>query len=372
MRYKTFLTLAATIALGRFALPAFAASDLPLRKGHEYLAVTNYPNNLNVVDAETDSMYKTCTLPDKFGPGTVQISPDRSRAYVLNNHYGDLYGVELDTCKVVFHAALAQDWSERAKAFFSIGLSRDGKEIYSIVNPTRMNRDNYAVETPRLQVYATDAGLEAKPARTFPAPRQTTLLQAADDGSLFVVGADVYKMDPATGKTEVAIPLRHWTRPLYGAPDVLSAWPQQRPQHTFNLLFTAERYRDENKEPEGAEVVYGYIDIDLRTGKSEVTDFGPFTEVFFTGGRSPKDPNLMFGVLNHLAKYDIREKKLIQSAPLDHSYYCLSLNKAGTKIYLAGTFNTVAVYDADSMRKLKDVNLPGADMAITTAQIFTR
>jgi len=33
--------------------------------------------------------------------------------------------------------------------------------------------------------------------------------------------------------------------------------------------------------------------------------------------RSPKDLNLMFDVLNRLAKYDIKQKKLLQAATLD-------------------------------------------------------
>jgi hypothetical protein len=175
-----------------------------------------------------------------------------------------------------------------------------------------------------------------------------------------------------TGKVDVAVPLRNWTRPQYGKPDVLYVWPQQRSQHTFNLLYTADHYKDAKNDPATAETMYGFIDIDLVTGKATLTDFAPVTEVYFSGGRSTKDPNIMFGVLNRLAKYDIKEKKLIGSAALDHSYYCFTINKAGDKIYLAGTFNTVAVYNPDTMQKMKDIHVPGGDMAITTAQIFTR
>lgn len=372
MRFTTPLSRALLAAALASAASLSAAADGPLQAGHEYLAVTNYPNNLTVIDTGTDSIVKTCTLPDAFGPGTIQISPDRTRAYVLNNHYGDLYGVDLDSCKTVFHAELAEAGNERARAMFSIGLSPDGKEIYSVVNPTKLNRDSYEVQSPRLQVYRTDGGLDAKPVRTFPAPRQTTMLQAADDGSLFVVGADIYRMNAQTGKYDVAVPLRNWKRPLHGQPDVLYVWPQQRPQHTLNLLYTADRFKDEKKDPASAQTMYGYVDIDLKTGNATVKDFTPVTEVYFTGGLSPKDPNAMYGVLNRLAKYDVKNEKLVEAAPLDHSYYCLSFNREGSKLYLAGTFNTVAVYDADTLKKLKDIRVPGGDMAITTAQMFTR
>ncbi|WP_323030894.1 quinohemoprotein amine dehydrogenase subunit beta [Brachymonas denitrificans] len=343
-----------------------------LKPGAEYLVTANFPNNMSFTDTATDTVVKTCTLPDAFGPGTIQMSPDRSRAYILNNHYGDIYGVEVDTCKTVFHARLSQAPTERAKSMWSIAVSPDGKELYSIVNPTTINRDHYVVEQPRLQVYRTDGGMNAKPVRTFPAPRQTTLMQAGDDGALYVVGPDVYRVNVKTGERTVWVPLRNWTRAGYGQPDVLYIWPQQRAQHALNFLITAPKFKDDKKDLDTATYKYGYVNIDLKTGKKEVKDFAEFTEVYFTGAISPKDPNVMYGVLNHLHKYDIRQQKLLQSADLAHTYYTVTPNTSGSKLYLTGTYNTVAVYDADSLKKLRDVKLPGGDMAASTGQIFKR
>ena len=32
------------------------------------MIVANYPNQLHVLDLATDSLYKTCDLPGRFGP----------------------------------------------------------------------------------------------------------------------------------------------------------------------------------------------------------------------------------------------------------------------------------------------------------------
>ncbi|WP_246884208.1 quinohemoprotein amine dehydrogenase subunit beta, partial [Pseudomonas chlororaphis] len=210
-----------------------------LNAGHEYMVTTNYPNNLHVIDLASDTLYKTCKMPDAFGPGTVQLAPDRKVAYVLNNHYADVYGVELDSCKQVFHASITQQPGEKARSMFAFTVSHDGKELYTVANPTLMLNDRYEVKPPRLDVYATDAGLKAKPVRSFPAPRQLTIMQSGDDGSLYVAGADVYKVDVKTGKFDVLIPSRHWKRPNYSAPDVLYVWNQQTYRHDFSLLYTA-------------------------------------------------------------------------------------------------------------------------------------
>jgi hypothetical protein len=88
--------------------------------------------------------------------------------------------------------------------------------------------------------------------------------------------------------------------------------------------------------------------------------------------RSPKDPNLMFTVLHRFVKYDIAQEKLLKAAPLDHTYYCVTLNKAGNKAYLTGTLNDVAIFDTDKMERIGNVKLPGGDMSVTSTQAFIR
>ncbi|GGO79255.1 hypothetical protein GCM10011348_13090 [Marinobacterium nitratireducens] len=343
-----------------------------LESGKEYMAVTNYPNNVHVLDLDSDTLIKSCQLPDAFGPGTLQMAPDKHTAYILNNHYEDIYGVDLDSCELVFHAKMSQAPNERTKTLFSFAVSPDGKELYAVQNPTELHRDHYRVQPPRLAVYDTAAGLDAKPVRTFEAPRQVTVMQTGADGSLYMVGPDVYKMNVETGEREVAIPSRNWQRPNYTPPDVLSVWPIQTATRDFTFMYTTARFQDETQNLETADWLWGYMNINLDTGETETRDFGPITEVYFTGTRSPKDPNLMFGVLNRLTKYDVEKQELIQAAELDHSYYCIAINGAGDKVYLAGTFNDVAIYDADSLEKIGNIELPGGDMAITSSQIFVR
>ncbi|RWU17086.1 quinohemoprotein amine dehydrogenase subunit beta [Pseudomonas alkylphenolica] len=374
MKAGVFATLALTVATSASSLGAWAAnsSETALKAGHEYMIVTNYPNNLHVIDLADDEVYKSCKLPDAFGPGTAMMAPDNRTAYVLNNHFGDLYGIDLDTCKSVFHANLSNVPGELARSMFSFAISPDGKEVYATVNPTQQLNDHYVVKPPRLEVFRAADGLAAKPVRSFPMPRQVYLMRAADDGSLFVAGPDIYKMDVNTGKYEVALPLRNWKRPGFSAPDVLYFWPHQTAQHDFSMLYTVSRFTDDKQDPATAEPMYGYLSIDLKTGKTSNQEFASLTELYFTGLRSPKDPNQMYGVLNRLARYDIKERKLIKAANLEHTYYCVAFNKSGSKLYLAGTFNDIAVFDPQSLEKVKNIKLPGGDMSISTTQVFIR
>ncbi|GHT96554.1 hypothetical protein FACS1894116_13880 [Betaproteobacteria bacterium] len=373
------LVLSALLAALLPATPALAdLADLsrdinaPLVEGREYMVVPNHPNQLNVLDLAENKVLKTCSLPDAFGPGSVQISPDHRIAYILNNRFFGLYGIELDTCKVTFSAQMSQNEEERAISVLSIAVSPDGKELYTIQNPTRLHPDHYEVLQSRLAVYDTRSGLDAKPVRTFPVPRQLSLMQAANDGSLYVLGQDVLKINPATGEHEVALPLLNWKRPGYGVPDVLSAWAAQRPSREFAALYTAPKFKDDKQDMESADFVWGVLSIDLKTGETEVVDFAPLTEIYFTGTRSPKDRNHIFTVLNGLRKYDIKEQKLLASANVDHAYYQVSTSLDGSRVYLSGTLQDVAVYEADTLKKITSITLPGGDMALCTAQVFVR
>ena len=365
-------SLAVAACLGWSALAVAANESLSLKAGTEYLMVANYPNNLNVLDLTTNSVYKTCQLPDAFGPGMTQISPDRRTAYILNNRFGTIYGVDLDSCKLTFRAEMSLRPNERAKSIGSFTVSADGKELYAVQNPTTLNRDHYRVGEPRLAVYDTAGGLDARPVRMFPAPRQSSLMQAAADGTLYLAGANLYKVDVRTGSITVALPIRDWERPTHTPVDVLSIWPVQTPSKDFTMLYTTAKYTDDRKDAATAQPEYGYFNVNLRDGTTEAREFGPLTEVYFTGIRSPKDRNIMFGLLHRLAKYDIAQQKLLQAVELEHTYYTLLINQSGSRVYLTGTFNDVAIHDADTLAKVGNVRLPGGDMSLGTGQVFMR
>ncbi|MNZ38482.1 hypothetical protein D3C78_559590 [compost metagenome] len=375
MKLQTIGTLATAFAGLALAASVQAANDsaAALKAGHEYLVAVNYPGNLNIVDMGTDTLYKQCKLPGAFGPGSFQISPDRKIAYVLTDHFGALYGIELDSCKTTFHAKLALQPSERARAIYSVAVSQDGKEVYSAVNPTLLLNDRYKVEESRLQVYATDGGMDAKPVRTFPVPRQLSGMIAADDGSLYMVGPDIYRMDVKSGKYDVAIPSRNWQRPLYSPPALVTAGGvYQNYLHKLEVHYNTAKFKDEKRNLAEAKFLYGSFTVDLATGKTSTEDFGPLTEVYSSTMRSPKNPDLMYGVFNRLAKFDAKEKKLLNAVDTDHTYYTMGLNKAGSKVYIAGGYKDIAIYDADSLKRIGQVHLPGGDMGLSGLQVFVR
>jgi hypothetical protein len=76
-------------------------------------------------------------------------------------------------------------------------------------------------------------------------------------------------------------------------------------------------------------------------------------------------------VLTQLKKFDVTAQREVASVDLEHSYYCINFSTDGRELYLAGTFNDIAIYDAETLEKLGNIQLPGGDMSLATSQIFS-
>jgi quinohemoprotein amine dehydrogenase beta subunit len=337
----------------------------------DYMAIANRPNQVHLVDLAERKVVRSCELPGRYGNGTLQMAPDQRTAFVLSNQFENIYGIDLDTCEITF-SAVQSAGEIRVKTVGAIAVSPDGSELYVHQNPVRLLRDRYEVMDSRLVVYRVADGKDAKPVRTFPAPRQIILAQTGDDGTLYLAGQDIFTMDTQSGEYRVKLASLHAEDPRYGPKDVLSIWPIGRQSGEFIRMYTAPRFTDETRSMDKAALVWGYERIDLATGEAESRDFGPLTEVLFSGMTRPGKRNEMFAALTRLKKYDVAQQKELASVDLEHSYYCVNFSSDGNTVYLAGTFNDIAIYDADTLTKLGNIQLPGGDMSLATAQVFQR
>jgi quinohemoprotein amine dehydrogenase beta subunit len=348
--------------------PAEPAADTGPR---DFLVVMNRPNNLQLVDLKQREVVNTCKLPGDFGPGTVAMSPDHRTAYVLTNRFENIYGVDVDSCEIRFSARQSQG-DERVKSIGSIAVSPDGSEVYTHQNPTRLLIDRYEVQPARIAVFDTSAGLDARPVRTFTAPRQVTIMATGDDGTLYMGGRDIFAMNMQTGDVTMALPSQSVGDPLESPRDSLTMWPIGAINSEMVRMYSAAQFKDASQDMETAEWVWGFERVDLASGETEARVFGPLEVVLFSGMARPSDPNQFYGVLTQLKRFDVSQRKELGSVDLEHSYYCINFSTDGSEIYLAGTFNDIAVYDADTLEKLGNIALPGGDMSLANTRVFSR
>ncbi len=333
----------------------------------DYMAVVNRPNLFHLLDLEDRRIVRTCELPASVAPGTVVMSPDKSVAYILGGRFDRLYGIAINGCELVFDAQFSQG-NVRNKSIASLAVSRDGSELYSIHNPVTIMNDHYQVSSPKFVVYSATDGIDAKPVRSYPAPRQVNILATGHDGQVYLSGPDVYAFDPKTGETSVAIASRNAQREGYGQPDILTVWPLGSVNEEFLRMYSVPKFSQPGAEPE---LLWGYERVDLVTGETSVKDFGPLEEVLFTGMLRPHHPDEFYGVLTQLKRHRVSTQSVIQGVDLERTYYCINFSTDGSTIYLGGTYNDIAIYDADTLESQGKIVLPGGDMSMSTPQVFS-
>lgn len=337
----------------------------------EFLITVTRPNTtIHVIDLQTNEVIRQCDLPAGPGPGTLVMSPDNSIVYILTDHFSDIYGVNIDNCNVVFSTQQSTE-NIRVKSIASIAISPDGKEIYTHQNRVKMMSDHYEMLPPQIAAFDTSAGLKVKANRTFDAPRQVTIMDTLESGELVIGGQDIFLMDIHSGKYDVILLSLNDKQPGYSGKDVLSVWQMGKINNEFYRMYSRAKFNGKQGDLANAEYVLGHETVNLKTGKAQAKDFGPVETVLFTSIRRPGQLNRVYATLNDLKEYDSTTQKLIRSKDLPHTYYCINFSHDGSKIYLSGALDSVAVYDPDTLEKLAHIKLTG-DGSMSTSIVFKR
>ena len=345
------------------------AANVELKSNHNYLVTVTRPNNIVLVDLEKNEMINECKIDEAFSPGAIVLSPNNKVAFVLGEYGEEIGGYEIETCKKVFHTSLTQG-NIRAKSLFGLSVNEDGTKVYAIYNRTEMLNDRYKVLPPYFSVYNVADGIGAKPVKSFEMPRQTTVVSTAKDGIVYVVGSDLYKVNPNSGDIKVAKKIVKWGKE--GFSDLDSAANYIIGQQTGDLtaLYATVKY-DNPKNPSDEEgtTYWGITSVDLNTGEIIQQEISEYETLMFTAIRSPKDQNILYGVLNDLTKFDLKEQKVLKRVVTDHTYYSVVPSMDGEKLYLGGCLNDISVYDANTLEKLGNIKLTG-DMGSAALQVF--
>ncbi|WP_206060365.1 quinohemoprotein amine dehydrogenase subunit beta [Nitrincola alkalilacustris] len=352
------------------AAALLCASALPVSAAQEYLLTVTRPGHLHVIDMKTNEVERSCDIPGKFGSGAITVSPDGKTAFVLSNIWEDVYGFDIRSCQIVFHAAQSSA-SERVKSFQSLTVSRDGTELYTVQNPTRLLSDRYEILEPRLAVYRIADGLGAQPVRTFPVDRRITKIAATDTGEVILGGGDVKAINTQTGDVRMVAALQNWDRgPLWLPPDAFAMHSQGEQANEYIMPYVTARFSDEEWDFETAEWWWGLSRVDLSTGEAELIEAIPFEFIVFNFITDPRDSNILYGSFNTLSKHDISTQETLIVKEMPHTYYNLNISGDGSTIYVGGTSSDISIHDSETLEKIGAIHLSG-DMTTSDLRVAT-
>jgi len=138
----------------------------------------------------------------------------------------------------------------------------------------------------------------------------------------------------------------------------------------FMILYIAPKFVDAAHDMETAEIIMGYTRIDFDNDRVTQADFGS-AMLTATAITHPLDSNVLYGVYTQLRQYDLEKRKLVKEVDLDHTYYVVTTSANGERLYLGGTGSDIAVYDAQTLEKITNIELDG-DMGSSNIRVFTK
>ena len=341
------------------------AALTPAHAGDLLLTGTK-PDRLFVIDADQRAVRSEWRIPHSGGQiFTIVPSPDGRIAYTLVNKMESISGMDLATGKEVFRAELSTPGQTRVKNFIALDVTPDGKQLIAYLLPTRLKPSEYQVEEPRFAIFNTDAGLDAKPERTFPAPRRLVMILARPSGkSFYALGVDLYEYDLASGKLLGTRGVQNWLLPQHGPPDVLAFWPITEPTGVFTTPVYAET------KGAGATVKTGMMTLDLKSGALDFHDFEDTTALIFSTVLAP-DRKYAYGTYTTLTKVDMTGHKLLERVPQDHTYYAVGIARDGHELYVGGAMCDIGFYDPATLKKRAQLPLPGCgDQSLATLRVI--
>ncbi|WP_299177327.1 quinohemoprotein amine dehydrogenase subunit beta [uncultured Neptuniibacter sp.] len=336
----------------------------------EYMLTVTRPNQLHVIDTKTDKVLRSCDVPGIFGNGGIATSPDGKIAYVMTNKWEDVYGFNIDNCKIVF--SLKQSSSkEQVKSMISMSVSADGKELYTVQNPVKLHKDHFEALQPRLAVFNTADGMNAKPVRTFPVDRRITKLGFIEKtGEVILGGADIKAINPKNGETRTLAKLQNWDRSPEGwvPPDAFAMHSLGEHVGEYIMPYFTIKWNGAPGEMEKAEFLWGMTKVDTKTGEVTTGEVLPFEFIVFNWLTDPNNEDIVYGSFNQLSKHNVKEGKTLAVHPMEHTYYNINMLQDGSKIYIGGTSSDISIHDPKTLEKIGSIQLSG-DMSTSDLRL---
>jgi len=317
-----------------------------------YLLASVHPNNLVVIDTETDKITKNIQL-DGRGPA-MNIAPNPKNpqfAYVVNEMSQNVALVDLDEGKQVTSFPLST--SGEIVRTMAIDVNAQGTRLFVHEMPVKREPGKFAAQPNRIRVIDLKTN---KTERVIPAPRQVMSLATSKDGKrlyVFSIGQDIFVYDTDRGTQVDSIPLVHRNITGIARTDGLPAWnPYQENNYLLSFgIVTIDSLT--------GQATMGIASLDLNQPQPELktAELQPFSAENYniTGLQSSKNNQAYFSY-NNLWKVDPKTRKM-ETAELSNTYFVPMLHPDGKKVYCGANWHDIAVFDADTLKPITKIAL---------------
>lgn len=330
MRWKRLLLLVLTAMVCAGQAARAEARDRFYYLGYEII---------QVIDGDTDAI--VADIPIKGATREVGLTADRKFLYVATNRHL-VHKVDLGENRVVATVDLSNDGWDRF--MFGFVLDADGKTAYGALMSRKTSNGEVVVGKPVVAQFDLATG---KLVRSVEVPWGVAHLVSVKGGkTLYAFGQDAYKIDTTGSDLKLVETVPMFDRQM----NILPFW-----DYAFDNggVASMNYYTPE---------AMGVLLLDQETGDLQDIRIKGEPAMAYSVVLSP-DRKKAYAVMDDLTVIDLAKKTYVASVPIkEGTCYGVNVSADGRKIYVGGGGSTVTVYDAQTLKPMKVLQMASDGM----------
>lgn len=330
MRWMRLVVLAVAAVVGAAEAARAEAGERLYYLGYEVI---------QVIDGDTDAI--VADIPLKGATREVGLSADRKFLYVATNRHL-VHKVDLGTNRVVATADVSNGGWERL--MFGFVLDPDGRTAYGAFMSRRTHKGDIAIGRPVVAQFELETG---KLLRSVEVPWGVAHLVSVKGGrTIYAFGQDLYKIDTTGSELTVVETVPMFDKGM----NILPFW-----DYTFdNGGVASMNYYTEK--------FMGLLLVDQQSGDIEDIVLEGEPVMAYSVILAP-DRKKAYAVMDDLTVIDLAKKTYVASVPIkEGTSYAVNVSGDGKKIYVGGGGSTLSVYDAQTLKPLKVLQMASDGM----------
>jgi hypothetical protein len=330
MRWQRLLVLGLASALCLAHVARAEARDRFYYMGYEII---------QVIDGDSDSII--ADIPIKGATREVGLTADKKFMYVATNRHL-VHKVDLGENRVVSTVDVSNDGWDRL--MFGFVIDPDGRTGYGGFMSRKTDRGEVVIGKPAVAQFDLATG---KLLRSVEVPWGVAhLVSVKGGGMLYAIGKDLYKIDTSGGDLKVVATVPMFDKGM----NILPFW-----DYAFdNGGVASMNYYTEK--------FMGLLLIDQQSGAIDDIVLKGDPAMAYSVVLAP-DRKKAYAVMDDLTVIDLVKKTYLASVPIkEGTCYGVNVSADGRKIYVGGAGSTLTIFDAQTLKPLKVLQMASDGM----------
>jgi len=292
---------------------------------------------IQVIDGDTDTIVADIAV--KGALREVDVSADGKFLYVAASRHL-VHKIDLATNRVVSTIDLSTgEWN---RLLFGFVLAPDGRTAYGALMSRRVEMGEVVIGKPVVAQFELDTG---KVLRSIDVPWGVVHLMSIDGGKkLYAFGQDLYKIDTTGVDLKVTETVPMFDKGM----NVFPLWVYDT-GGILSLNYYTEKYM-------------GILLVDRKSGNIDDIVVQGEPAMAYSVIVAP-DRKRAYAVMDDLTIIDLAKRTWGTSVPIDEgTCYGINLSSDGRKVYVGGAGSTVTVFDAQTLKPIKVLQMASDGM----------